>query len=542
MPASCTILDSAVAEWTDLLGSEFVIADSGTLEAAETATFATTQSIPVILRPGTRYEVQECLRIAQRERIPVYPVSTGMNWGYGSRVPAATGCALMELGRMNRILDYDEDLAYVTIEPGVTQTQLVAFLRAQGSRLWIDATGSSPHSSLIGNTVERGFGHTPYGDHFANVCGLEIVLPNGECVETGFARFANARTAATYKWGVGPSIDGLFTQSNFGIVTRMTVWLMPAPEYFQAYFFRCDDPEGVASLVDAMRPLRLNGTVRSAVHIGNDYKVLSSIQRYPWDQTRGETPLRPEQMPAFRQKYNFGVWNGSGGLYGTRRQVAEARRLIKRGLQGKVSKLQFLDERMLDVARRFAKPYQWVTGWDLSRTIELVTPVFGLMRGEPTDKPLASTYWRKRIPLPATYDPDRDRCGLLWCAPTAPLSGSQTRTLVDIANGTLLGHGFEPMLSLTLITERTLACVITIAFDRDCPGEDAKALTCYRDLLGRLTEAGYYSYRLGIQSMTEMSCENGYNRFLRLLKDCVDPENILSPGRYEPRRGAAARG
>ena len=93
------------------------------------------------------------------------------------------------------------------------------------------------------------------------------------------------------------------------------------------------------------------------------------------------------------------------------------------------------------------------------------------------------------------------------------------------------------------ITERTLACVITIAFDRDCPGEDAKALTCYRDLLGRLTEAGYYSYRLGIQSMTEMSCENGYNRFLRLLKDCVDPENILSPGRYEPRRrGAAARG
>ena len=103
--------------------------------------------------------------------VPVYPISSGKNWGYGSRVPAADGCILLDLGRMNRIVDFNEELAYVTVEPGVTQAQLYAFLRERGSNLWVDATGASPECSLIGNAVERGFGHTPYGDHFTNCCG-----------------------------------------------------------------------------------------------------------------------------------------------------------------------------------------------------------------------------------------------------------------------------------------------------------------------------------------------------------------------------------
>ena len=233
-------LDKAILEWTEVLGAEFVITDSVALRTSETATFETTQQVPAILRPQSRDEVQECVRIANRNAVPLYPVSTGFNWGYGSRVPVIDQCVVMELRRMNRILDYSEELAYITVEPGVTQRQVIDFLQQSRSRLWIDATGSTPDCSLIGNTMERGFGHTPYGDHFANSCGLEVVLPNGEVVETGFSRFPNAQAGPVYRWGVGPTIDGLFSQSNLGIVTRMTIWLMPAPEYFQAYFFRCD--------------------------------------------------------------------------------------------------------------------------------------------------------------------------------------------------------------------------------------------------------------------------------------------------------------
>jgi 4-cresol dehydrogenase (hydroxylating) len=242
--SSITALESALAEWVDVLGPDHVITERPALTACETATFATSQRVFAVLRPSSREEVQQLVHIANRHGVPLYPISSGFNWGYGSRVPPVDGCAIVDLRRMNRILDFSEELAYVTVEPGVTQGQLFEFLRQHGSRLWLDATGSTPHSSLIGNTMERGFGHTPYGDHFANSCGLEVVLPNGDCVETGFSRFQNARTGPLYRWGFGPTIDGLFSQSNLGIVTRMSIWLMPAPEYFQAYFFRCDADEG----------------------------------------------------------------------------------------------------------------------------------------------------------------------------------------------------------------------------------------------------------------------------------------------------------
>ena len=65
------------------------------------------------------------MRIANRWKVAVYPISSGRNWGYGSRVPAADGCVLLDLGRMNQIVDFNEELGYVTVEPGVTQAQLL---------------------------------------------------------------------------------------------------------------------------------------------------------------------------------------------------------------------------------------------------------------------------------------------------------------------------------------------------------------------------------------------------------------------------------
>ena len=526
-------LNTALREWRSIVGPENVITDAAALNAAQTATFETEHRVPAIIRPGNRDEVQACIRAAYHSGVPVYTVSTGMNWGYGSSVPTADSC-VMELRRMNRILDFSEELAYVVIEPGVTQQQLYDFLKSRGSRLWIDATGASPDSSVVGNTLERGFGHTPYGDHFANVCGLEVVLADGEIVDTGFSRFPGAKAGPLYRWGVGPVLDGLFSQSNLGVVTRMTLWLMPAPEYFQAFYFRCDRDEDLPSVINALRPLRMNGTLRSAMHIANDYKVVSAIQQYPWEETGGITPLTPEAMGPLRKKFNCGAWNGSGGLYGTRGQVAEGRRLVRNALRGKVSKLQFLDDRKLQLAARFAKPYSAITGWDLSRALELVRPVYGLMKGIPTDHPLRRCYWRKRS-IPERMDVDRDGCGLLWCSPIAPLAGEHAAAIAGIATRILLRNGFEPMLSLTLLTERTIGCVISISYDRDIPGEDEKALSCSKELLQELNANGYVPYRLGIQSMGQMEADSGYNRVLRRLKDALDANGILSPGRYEPR-------
>ena len=526
------VSESVLSEWALVVGPSNVITAEGPLHEAETGTFATGHRVPAIVRPGSRQEVQECLRIASRFHTPVYPISSGKNWGYGSRMPAADGCVLFDLGRMNRILDFDENLAYVTVEPGVTQAQLFAYLQERGSRLWMDATGASPECSLIGNTVERGFGHTPYGDHFAHACGLEVVLPNGEVIETGLARYPGAKAAPVYHWGVGPSLDGMFSQSNLGIVTRMTIWLMPAPEYFQAYYFRCPTNEGLPGLIDALRPLRMDGTIRSSSHIANDYKVLAALQQYPWERLKDKTPLEPGEMTRFHKELKIGAWNGSGALYGTRAQVREARRLLRRALAGKASRLEFLDDSKLRLASLFAKPYEFVSGWNLRRMLAVLKPVYGLMKGIPTDHPLFSTYWRKRTPPPAQMDPDRDGCGLLWCSPVAPNNGRNAMEIASLATELVLRHGYEPAISLTVLTGRTLACIISIGFDRHADGEDARALACHRDLLRNLAQLGYYPYRLSVDAMSSMGNPGSYQDLLHALKAAVDPAGILAPGRY----------
>ncbi len=207
--------------------------------------------------------------------------------------------------------------------------------------------------------------------------------------------------------------------------------------------------------------------------------------------------------------------------------------MIRESLKDKVERLQFLDDRMLGLASRFAKPYQLVTGWDLRRTLELVRPVYGLLKGIPTGHTMASCYWRKKTPPPSQMNPNRDRCGLLWCAPIAPMEGEHVARMVRLGRELLLGYGFEPGISLTLITERCVCCVISISYDRDEAGQDEQAMTCYKHLLRVLTEHGYYSYRLGIQAMNELRRDEGSGGLLRLIKNALDPNGVLAPGRYQ---------
>ena len=70
-------------------------------------------------------------------------------------------------------------------------------------------------------------------DHWSAVCGLEVVLPNGELLRTGMGGMTGNELWHQYKYGFGPIVDGLFSQSNFGIVTRIGLWLMPSPEGYR---------------------------------------------------------------------------------------------------------------------------------------------------------------------------------------------------------------------------------------------------------------------------------------------------------------------
>ncbi len=183
--------------------------------------------------PDRVEQVQEVVKVANQFKIPIYPVSTGRNLGYGGAAPNYSGSVVLDLKRMNRILDVSERNASCLVEPGVSYFDLVRHIEEKGYKLLVDVPDPG-WGSPIGNALDHGAGYTMalYRNHFDAHCGMEVVLANGDLVRTGMGALPGAQTWQQFKFGVGPWIDGIFSQSNFGVVTKMGFWLMPMPDAY----------------------------------------------------------------------------------------------------------------------------------------------------------------------------------------------------------------------------------------------------------------------------------------------------------------------
>ena len=175
--------------------------------------------------PASVEEIRSVLGIANRYGLPLWTVSLGRNYAYGGAAPCLKGSMILDLNRM-RAIEVDAELAYAVVEPGVTYLDLYKFIQDKKYPLWIDCPDPG-WGSVLGNTLEHGIGYTPYGDHAGHQCGMEVVLADGEVVRTGLGAMEGNPAWPLYKYSFGPSLDGLFTQSNLGVVTKIGVWLMP---------------------------------------------------------------------------------------------------------------------------------------------------------------------------------------------------------------------------------------------------------------------------------------------------------------------------
>ena len=107
--------------------------------------------------PDSAEQVQEIVRIANEYRIPLYPISTGRNLGYGGSAPVLSGSVVLDLKRMNRVLEVDERNAYALVEPGVSYFDLYRHIQERGLKLWIDCPDPG-WGSVIGNALDHGVG------------------------------------------------------------------------------------------------------------------------------------------------------------------------------------------------------------------------------------------------------------------------------------------------------------------------------------------------------------------------------------------------
>ena len=527
-----------------IVGAANVHADSAS-RARYARSTAARPSVPLaVAAPGCQAEVVALVKLAAQYRIALYPLSTGKNWGYGDACAVQGGQVIVDLSRMNRILAVDSELAYAVIEPGVTQQQLAEYLRAHKLPFWIDCTGAGPDTSFMGNILERGFGHSPYGNRLQHISGLQVVLASGEVLATGFGHYPNARAAYVFPYGVGPFLDGLFTQSNFGIATRVGIWLMPKADCVTHFLCTVDRHADIGPVIDALRPLRLDGTLRSVVHIGNDLRLISGGRVFPREQVAGKARLPDTVRGDLRAQAGVGAWAVSGALYGSAAQVAAARAAVKQALRGSGARVSFLTERSLRLGAALA----WMLGDSargqrLRARVALGQSLLAMNRGVPNGRFLAGAYWRRRGGLPAGFparaNPAFDNCGMLWVSPILPMRGTDVMELHALVEPVFRDYGFDLFVTFSMINERALGGVITIAYDKEDAAETERAKQCYLKVFERVMGAGYIPYRVGNQSMSALDPHGDvYWQTVARIKQALDPDGIIAPGRYQP--GAAA--
>ena len=463
--------DQAVVEMRAAVGSDHVLLDSEALARHSCDTIPWQRTCSAVVYPSSRDEVCAIVKIAAQHRLPVWTFSKGKNWGYGATMAAQNGAVILLLERMNRILEVNEDLAYAVIEPGVTYKQLADHLKSRAIKLWADCTDSTPEGSVLGNALDRGLGHTPYGDHFGNLCGLEVVLANGEVIQTGAAP-PDSPTWHTFKWGTGPYLEGLFSQSNFGIVTRAGIWLMPEPEAFQAFFCEVEQEENLPAVLDSLRRLALAGALRGTAHLINDVLFLSMLMQYPHELRQGQPCLSDDARRDLRSRHGITPWTLTSGLYGTVAQVQANRALIRRELKP-YGKLTFIDRRELArlewlirlVKRMQHLPFASGLGRLLKNCLigrapmevfEVIPHAVSILQGVPGEFFVRFAYFKSRQGRPRSdVNPARDGCGLIWFAPVAPLTGSHVNRVLDLCRPVFREHGFDFSVSLIVVNPRS---------------------------------------------------------------------------------------
>ncbi len=454
-----------------------------------------------IVFPSSTGEVQTVVQLANAHRFPLYSISTGENRGLGLKSPIRPGSVIVDVGaRMNRILAIDETLCFAEIEPGVTYQQMYDELGRRGHTLMMDTASGPPNGGIVGNTLDKGAGYTPYFDHFGMSCGLEVVLGDGRVLRTADGALAGSQTWHLSKYGYGPFLDGLFLQSNFGIVTRMGVWLMPRPPAIRSFFFIFPDDEDFGEIIDLVRPLKLNNVVPSLLKVTNDLYALGTETTYPFERTGGRTPLPDGVRRELQREHGLGAWLVSGAFYGASDEV-----------------LLPLVERVKAHFGRSGKARY------VSHEEALVQPIFDIhvatFSGRPTASELSLLNWR----------PGGGNC---WFLPGLPMKGEVANQQQALSRRILREHKLE-FIAEYVCGPRLARALHVIVFNRQDPEECQRVMRCYRALLHAYAEAGYPVSRAPLDFQEEaMARLETFPGVCADIKHALDPNAILAPGRY----------
>jgi FAD/FMN-containing dehydrogenase len=188
----------------------------------------------IVIRPKDAKEISEILKVANQEKIPVYPRGGG-DCEFGGSKPIGNNGILLDMKRMNEIINLDRDNLIVTVEAGTSWGKLNEYLSDFDLYTGCMGPGSGMTASIGGGISHHsvgGGGCAKYGACTNQLVSLEVVLPTGEIIETG----SQANKFSEYpfnRFGNGPDLAGLFCGDNgiMGVKTKISLQVFPRPTF-----------------------------------------------------------------------------------------------------------------------------------------------------------------------------------------------------------------------------------------------------------------------------------------------------------------------
>jgi 4-cresol dehydrogenase (hydroxylating) len=481
--------------------------------------------------PASTEEVQAVVRIANRYGVPLYPISTGRNLGYGGAAPAKTGTVVLDLKRMNRILAIDEARCFVLVEPGVSYFDLYRHIQDNKLKLWIDCPDPG-WGSLIGNALDRGCGYTMPNlrNHWEARAGMEVVLASGELLRTGMGAMPGADTWQEYRNGYGPIVDGLFSQSNMGIVTKMGFWLMPEPQGYRSatiHVPRYKDLDTLVRLLNYVENVRLfTGMPYLSSPLLNSWMTPSSLGMEPGGSPAPQPTAEHLQLiAALKVGYSAALeahglahripyWSLRLGFYGPA-AVTGAQWAAIKALFAEIPDVRFEDGLRVDT------PLTPATR-DAVHHAEFGVPslqIFQLVARNAANPAGSAGH--------LSFSPAIPRTAEALIAVNRVLGPILAEMQTGWSSGFLMPH---------LYWDRSFICVIGLLLSED-PAANARTLELYRRLVRTAAEHGWGEYRTPVLFQDFVASTYGFGdgammRFQEAIKDAVDPRGIIAPGRY----------
>ncbi|MBD1380918.1 FAD-binding oxidoreductase [Metabacillus arenae] len=178
----------------------------------------------VVVIPQSTEEVSACVKLANEYKIPLYPRGAGTGQT-GGAVPIKGGIVI-DLSKMNRIVEIDHQNMQVIVEPGVVQADLNQALKEYNLRFPPDP--GSAKMCTVGGMVSNnssGLRAVKYGVTRTYVLGLEVVLPTGEVIMTGGEKSKALKSVSGYD--LAHLMIG--SEGTLGIVTKLRLKILPLP-------------------------------------------------------------------------------------------------------------------------------------------------------------------------------------------------------------------------------------------------------------------------------------------------------------------------